>query len=662
MFSAIIGVDTGGTFTDFALVRAGKVWTYKTASTPDDYSRGLLQGIVALLDEAGVGKFDFVHSSTVATNTLLERKGAKTALITTKGFRDVIEIGRQTRPELYNLFVERPAPLVPREGRYEVAERISAEGEILVPLKPAEVKRIVARIKKSGFESVAVSLLFSFLRPEHEQAIAAISQKAGLAVSLSSQIISEFREYERTGTTVVNGYVSPVMRKYLDKLSVRAVELGADKIRIVQSNGGSLSTRSAGRDAVHTLLSGPAAGVIGALSVVRQAFPKQAENLKLITFDMGGTSTDVSLVAGDYRVTSESVIDGLPVAVPMMDIRTVGAGGGSIAYVDAGGALHVGPRSAGADPGPACYGKGEEAAVTDANLLLGRIDPANFLGGRMKLHAYRSRSALEKLASRLGTDTRKAAESVIRIVNSNMERALRVISIERGYDPREFTLVSFGGAGGLHACDLADALRIPRLFIPRNPGVLSAWGAVSGNVVKDFSRTVMAPFGRGAGRTASVFSALGKTARLAMNDEGFSARTVLLERKLDIRYAGQSFELTVSYDGGLKNSGKLFHEEHLRRYGHCSEKAPMEIVTARLRAVGFLEKPVFQKIPVGGRSPEKAVINRRGKMTIYKRDFLRAGNVIIGPALIIEDFATTLLPKGWKLAVDKFGNMEARKS
>ncbi len=662
MNSTIIGVDTGGTFTDFALVRAGKVWTYKISSTPEDYSRGLLRGIAALLDEAGAGKFNLVHSSTVATNTLLERKGAKTALITTKGFRDVIEIGRQTRPELYNLFVERPAPLVPREARYEVAERVSAEGEILVPLKVAEVKRIVARIKKSGFESVAISLLFSFLRPEHEQAIAAISQKAGLAVSLSTEIIPEFREYERTGTTVVNGYVSPVMRKYLSKLSVRAVELGADKIRIVQSNGGSLSTHGAGRDAVHTLLSGPAAGVIGALSVARQAFPKKAENLKLITFDMGGTSTDVSLVAGDYRVTSESVIDGLPVAVPMMDIRTVGAGGGSIAYVDAGGALHAGPRSAGADPGPACYGKGKEATVTDANLLLGRIDPENFLGGRMKLHADRSRSALEKLASRLGTDARKAAESVIRIVNSNMERALRVISIEKGYDPREFTLVSFGGAGGLHACDLADALRIPRVFIPRNPGVLSAWGAVSGNVVKDFSRTVMAPFGKGAGRTASVFSALCKTARVVMEDEGFSARTVLFERKLDIRYAGQSFELTVPYDGGLKNSGKLFHEEHLKRYGHCSKKSPMESVTARLRAVGFLEKPVLEKIPAGGRSPEKTAINRRGKMTIYKREFLRAGNVIIGPALIIEDFATTLLPKGWRIKIDAYGNMLASKS
>lgn len=667
-----IGVDTGGTFTDFVMVCRGQVLTYKLASTPPDFSIAILEGIRALIHALPVGgqknqrtrpAFSLVHSSTVATNALLERNGARTALITTKGFRDVIEIGRQERGELYNLKVRRPEPLVPRALRAEVTERISSEGRALVALSEKEVDQVLSSLLKKRVESLAVCLLFSFLKPTHERLIAKCAKRHGLAVSVSSEIMPEFREFERTSTTVANAYVAPKVQRYLENLLRDVKRAGGQQVRVMQSNGGSLSARTAGEQAAHTLLSGPAAGVIGARAVARQALENTGPQnvLKLITFDMGGTSTDVSLLNGDLTLRTAGNIGGLPVHLPMIDIHTVGAGGGSLARTDPGGALCVGPQSAGAHPGPACYGVGGEPTVTDANLVLGRMDPRYFLDGRMKLEPRRANAAVGALARRLGMNTPSAARAVLRIVNSNMERAIRVISVERGYDPREFTLVSFGGAGGLHACDLADSLRIPRVLIPCNPGVLSAWGALSADVVKDYSRTVMLPFD--TVRPAALdmgFSPLLNRAQRDLTREGFARRNIVVARSLDLRYAGQSYELNVPMGPELQSVAEAFHAEHQKRYGHHARGEPLEIVTARVRACGHTAKPVLEPLawrPGKARSP---VLHKRRSLTVYDRALFQAEDHFEGPALVVESFATTYVPRGWAFRVDTWGNLHLK--
>ncbi len=689
----IIGIDTGGTFTDlilFAESSDGKscLLTHKVPSTPPDFSVGVLGGLRELLTVAQSVRlrYDLVHGSTVATNALLERRGANTALITTKGFRDVLEIGRQTRAEIYNLNVERPTPLVPRNWRLEVTERVDARGNVLTPLNETEVERALDKLQQRGVESVAVCLLFSFLHPQHEQRIAEAARKRGFFVSASCEILPEFREYERTSTTVVNAYISPVMSRYLTQLETEAKKLGAAHVRIMQSNGGSISAQAAGERAVHTLLSGPAAGVLGALHVARQALTARSRSrlrydilsreheraVNIITFDMGGTTTDVSLCVGDVRVTTEGSVGGLPVRVPMMDIHTVGAGGGSIAYLDAGGALRVGPQSAGADPGPVCYGKGEQVTVTDANLILGRIDPERFLGGRMKLDEGRAREAMKKFARQLGNwaigKLEDAARAIVRVVNSNMERAIRVISVERGYDPRDFTLMSFGGAGGLHACALAESLRIPRVLIPIHPGLLSAWGCVASDVVKDFARTVMLSVrDKGQGtrdKGQDLFMSLEREAVRTMRREGFATDDIVLMRSLDVRYVGQSYEITTPFAGNLAETLQTFHRLHEQHYGHSAPDEPTEIVTARVRAVGRVSKPTLQAIVRGTADARAALITQRMmqferpmKVAVYDRERLKAGNEIPGPALVVEPYATTLVLSNWRGKVDKWGNI-----
>ncbi len=654
----IVGVDTGGTFTDLVLYDGTQLLSWKLPSTPGDYARAVLQGVEHLAPAAD-DPFTLVHSSTVATNALLERRGARTALVATEGFRDVLEIGRQDRPDLYNLQTERPAPLVPRARRFEVRERISADGEVLTPLDEAALRPLVDRLRKKKVESVAVCLLFSFLSPRHEQAVGRALRRAGFAVSLSSDILPEFREYERTSTTAINAFVSPVMTAYINRIARRANSLGAGALRIVQSNGGSLSARAAGSRAVRTLLSGPAAGVAGAVQVGRQALrPTRSDPLRLITFDMGGTSTDVSLVDGDFQVTAEGTIGGLPVHVPMIDIHTVGAGGGSLAHVDPGGLLHVGPRSAGADPGPACYGRGSLPAVTDANLVLGRIHPGLFLGGRMRLDPERAERALRPLARRLDLSVPEAARAVIRLVNANMERAIRVISVERGHDPRQFTLVSFGGAGGLHACDLAAALGMPRVLIPRHPGVLSALGCIAEDVIKDASRTVMLPHAEAAApRLDTLFRPLRRRMQKEMAREGFAPDAIRLEPALDLRYEGQSYEVTVPYDGDPAAAEDAFHREHRRLYGHATPGLPLEWVNLRLRAVGPLDKPALPRIPRGGASPAPALLRHAGRTPLYRREALRAGNRLHGPAIVLEDFSTHWIPPPWSARVDAWGHL-----
>ncbi|MFT5122863.1 MAG: N-methylhydantoinase A [Kiritimatiellia bacterium] len=650
----IIGIDTGGTFTDVVLFTGRAMFTFKLPSTPGDFSQAVLEGAARVRVLGGVEEaFELVHSTTVATNALLEQKGAKTALITTRGFRDVLEIGRQARPDLYNLNVVKPEPLIPRSLRLEAHERISAEGKVLVELDVPQLEALLDRLKARGVESLAVCLLFSFLRPTHERKIRTLARKRGLTVSLSSEILPEFREYERTATTVANAFVSPVMKTYLRRLEREAKKQGARHVRIMQQNGGCMTTKAAGEQAVHTLLSGPAAGVIGALHIARTAF--KCQDVKLITFDMGGTSTDVSLIDGGYAISKERQISGLPIAVPMMDIHTVGAGGGSIAYSDYGGGLHVGPESAGADPGPACYGKGHQPTVTDAHLVLGHLQPDHFLDGRFPLESVRSEQALDPLAKALGLSRAKTAAGIIRIVNANMEKAIRVISVERGYDPRDFTLVSFGGAGGLHACAIAESLNIRNVLIPVNAGVISALGSVCADVVKESAQTVMCPLNAEASYLVPATRML-EGLRKNMGIDGHPS--VVGELLLDLRYAGQSFELTVPYREGCVAGD--FHALHRKRYGHAQEDAAIEVVNVRARMTAPTKKPALVRLSKSRRPVDQARM-KDGALPVYDRRLLCPGHKLAGPLIVVEDYSTTLIPASWIATVDAWGNMLCEK-
>ena len=657
----VIGVDTGGTFTDLVFLHDGRLLTHKTPSTPTDFSIGVLRGIDALLGYVpaiATTGFQLVHSTTVATNALLERKGAKAALITTEGFRDVLEIGRQQRHDLYNLNWERPSPLVPRPLRVELSERVYADGSIGRRPRVAEINALLATLEKRGVESIAVSLLFSFLHPDHEQAVARAARRRKIPVYLSSDIAPEFREYERTSTTVVNAFVSPTLDRYLHTLSDEVIDRGATHVRVVQSNGGSLSIETAAHHGVRTLLSGPAAGLQGALEQARSCLEHfKHDPDRMLTFDMGGTSTDVSLVDGEPSPTHEGQVAGIPIQVAMVDVHTVGAGGGSIAHVDAGGLLHVGPGSAGADPGPACYGKGTLPTVTDANVLAGRLPPDHFLGGRMPLYPERALQAMAALADTMSLTTEEAALDVLRVVNDNMVRALRFISVERGYDPRLFTLVAYGGAGGLHACDIADSLDIQRVVVPHNPGVVSAWGCVTADVIKDYARTVMQPFEQT--EEPAWIEALHELAHQAKRDldqEGFAPDAIEIEPFLDLRYAGQSFELTVPCETSLATTAESFHDLHRQRYGHSNRDAPLEIVTVRVRGTG---PSAIREQPLDGSldTHPSGEASRYGDFTLVERLSLPPRARIQGPALLTEDYSTLCIPADWIAHSDLIGNL-----
>jgi N-methylhydantoinase A len=654
-----IGIDTGGTFTDFIVLDGKRVRTLKLLSTPANPATAIFQGLHELLDSRDC---DIRHGSTVATNALLERKGAVTALITTAGFEDVLEIGRQNRPKIYSLFPSRPDPLVPARLRLGVAERVLYDGDVLVPLKSSALDSIVEKLRRSRVQSVAVCLLFSYANPSHEKQIGRKLRNLKIPLSLSHVILPEYREYERTSTTVVNAYLAPVMGRYLGDLEegLRAKRGRAHaSLRIMQSNGGTVSARAAIREPVRTILSGPAGGVVGAWEVARQSgFPN------ILSFDMGGTSTDVSLCEGEIRITSESVIANCPIGVPVIDIHTVGAGGGSIARVDEGGALRVGPESAGADPGPICYGRGTRVTVTDANLFLGKLDTEYPLGGRLRLDGGGLDAAFRALAREMGgVSPPAAAQGVIDVANANMEAALRVISVERGYDPRDFTLVTFGGAGGLHAVQLAANLSIPRILIPENPGLLSALGVLLSDSVQDFSRTVMLPT-QDAGTAAleTRFRELEKRALASMKAEGFSADRIRLERWIDMRYRGQSYELSFPFS---RHFAAAFHRRHERRYGYSDPKRESEVVTLRVRVRGLSEKPRVPKDRLGPPDPKRALIKdkqvrfegRICRACVYERSMLRAGNRIAGPALIFEYSATTSVPPGYVCEVDAYRNL-----
>lgn len=677
-----IGIDIGGTFTDFVyfLPATGQLHTFKLLSTPQDPAQAVLDGlrqIIQTLTPEEPVDCTVVHGSTVATNALLERKGARTALITTAGFKDVLQIGRQNRPSLYDWNADPPPPLVPSHLRLEVAERLDSAGNILQPLDLASLEDAISHLRQHKPESVAVCLLFSFLNPEHEQLCAQHLRQEGYFVSVSSEILPEYREYERTSTTVVNAYVSPVLSRYLNNLQKAAAggqslsaagKTHAIHFQVMQSNGGIISLSEARRNGVRCILSGPAGGVIGAEALGRAILdhePEASTPLKLITFDMGGTSTDVSLIDETPRITTEKVVAGCPIRLPVLDIHTIGAGGGSIANVDLGGALRVGPESAGAYPGPACYGRTPpETAlptVTDANLLLGRMSADHFLGGKMRLDPQRSLMAISRLSHRLGLSPQQTALGIIEVVNSHMERALRVISVERGYDPRQFSLLSFGGAGGLHAVELAQRLGIRRVIVPRLASTLSAYGMLASDIVKDYSLTVMQPGEVNFSEVNRLFEPLLIRSRKEMLAEGVAEVELKLEMFLDIRYVGQSYELIVPFTPNFRSD---FHSQHQAVYGYARPDQPIEIVNLRLRAVGSVVSPAPQFISSSSTDLNDAFLERRPVVfadgtvltPFYLGEALQPGTRLAGPAVILLVDTTVLVSIGWFVDVDLSGN------
>jgi N-methylhydantoinase A len=665
-----VGVDTGGTFTDFVFDQDGRLDLFKLPSTPSDPSLAIQQGLTRVCDETGsrLDQIEIVHGTTVGTNALLQRRGARTALITTKGFEDVLAIGRQARPELYNLNAVKPPPLVTDEFRLGIKERVVASGEVLEPLDERELQRLVTKLKQSRVEAVAISLLFSFLHPQHEERIAAALAELEVPLSISSRIHPEYREYERTSTVVINAYLQPLMGRYLNRLSQTAKhkeQRAKLNLRVMQSSGGSISADVAAVEPVRTILSGPSGGVVGAL---RSAQLAGIQNV--ITFDMGGTSTDVALCdSGAIRTTNEAMVAGLPVAVSVMDIHTVGAGGGSIARVDEGGSLRVGPESAGADPGPACYGRSLLPTVTDAHVVLGHFGGVGLLGGEFKLDEKRAHEAMASLARDLSKVSGKrcsvttAAEGVLSVANTNMERALRHISVERGHDPRQFALLPFGGAGGLHAVDLARALRIPTIIAPTAPGALSAVGVLVADVIKDQSRTVMFTHGsKETSRLARVFREMEKEAAAVLRAEGFPTSRQRHEPSLAMRYRGQSFELEIRNING--DLGAEFHRVHRERYGYAQVQSEIEIVNARLRSFGLVEKLAAIKISTSRQRTPKThshvaayLDGRQTSVALYRRDELFAGAKLKTPCIVIEYSATTLIPTGVHARIDEFGNL-----
>lgn len=534
-----IGVDAGGTFTDFVVAHDdGSLELFKIRSNASDPASVILEGLSRV---TGSEKAEVMHGSTVATNALLERKGVRTALVTTAGFEDVIEIGRQNRPHLYVLSPPPPVPISERDLRFGVRERTYYDGSVAKKPSARELTKLRRRLRRAHVEAIAICFLHSYQEPSNEKTTAEALNGLGY-VCCSHEICPEFREYERTSTTFLNAYVGPLMERYLARLAT-----SVPRLSVMQSNGGLIEAAEAQRHAVRTLLSGPAGGVIGAVETARlSGFDR------VLGFGMGGTSTDVSLSEGSPKITTEAYLDGLPVRVPMLDIQTVGAGGGSIARVDEGGLLRVGPESAGADPGPACYGKGLLATVTDAHVVLGRILPDQFLGGTMRLDAGRAQEAVDGIARQLGLSRREAARGIIRIANANMERAIRSVSVERGHDPRRFALVAFGGCGGLHACEIAAELGIKTVLVPEHAGALSALGMLMADRVRDYAAGVL-----GRGDAEAQFLALERAARRDM-------RTARLERLTDSRYAGQSYELTIPH-------GSSFHVAHRMAYGYADE-------------------------------------------------------------------------------------------
>jgi N-methylhydantoinase A len=646
-----IAIDTGGTFTDCVYLQDGKFVVLKVFSTPHDPGMAVLNG----LGQIAAGPEVVVrHGTTVGTNTMLERKGARVAFVTTKGFEDTIAIGRQARPKLYDWFQPAPECLVREKLRFGIAERTSAECEVIRGVEAAELNELVSKIKQADVDAVALSLLFSFANSRNESEVAAALEQLGLPLSISHKILPEFREYERASTIVANAYLAPKMGAYLTNLAT-SVESGYERARleVMQSSGGIISAKLAAAEPVRTVLSGPAGGVIGAYKLAALAGFN-----RIIGFDMGGTSTDVCLVdasGGGLHISNESIVSGIPIGVPMLDIHTAGAGGGSIARFDAGGMLRVGPKSAGSIPGPICFGRGEQPTVTDANLALGRLDTERFLGGSVKLDCMRMRLWMEKTKGSIAT-VEDFAAGIVQVIETSMAKAIRVISVERGYDPRDFTLVAFGGGGPVHACSLAHALRVPRVLVPALPGALSAVGILLADTMREYSRTVMLPIDASF---EDVFCELEELGTEELRAEKLIAQSF---RSADVRYRGQGYELNVPFGSEM---AAQFHDLHQRRYGFANETRALEVVNVRVRMVSAAEAftPVVQPLHEGDGS--HALIGMRqvyfdGSFQgtrLYDRELLRPGDTFAGPAIVSEYSSTTVLPFGDVLRVDGLGNL-----
>lgn len=653
-----IGVDSGGTFTDIVVLIDDEIKVSKVPSTPHDPSIAIYEGLKEFLRS---GQSFIIHGTTVGTNALLEKKGGKIALLTTEGFEDVIFIGRQTRKKLYSLQGESRNHLVSPSLCFGLKERILASGKVEKPLELRELERIVRVLKKEKVEAVAICFLHSYINPDHENLVAQELSRLGFKVSASSALLPEHREYERTSTTVINAYLMPVMDRYLSALEEK---LSGSELKIMQSNEGYISAEKARGEPIKTILSGPTGGVVGAWNLARLSGFRN-----VISFDMGGTSTDVSLINGSIRRSMENIVGDFPIRLPMVDVHSVGAGGGSVVYVDEGGLLRVGPQSVGANPGPACYGIGDLPAVTDANVYLGRLDPDFFLGGKMKIYPEKSQKALERIARKIGKSLTETALGVIEIANASMEKAIRVISVERGYDPRNFALISFGGAGGLHAVEMAEHLRIPKVIVPRFAGVLSALGLLMAKSIKDYSRSFLKlAQSTDPEELEKIYKEMEKQAIQEMAEDGFSPDDVLLERQLDLRYLGQSYELTIPFrTGSFHNYNYIndFHRQHRRLFSYYHQHRPVEIVNLRVRAIARSKKVKLKPFEAQPEVPRKAYLKKqwlfyrkdRYQADVYNRSELLAGNLISGPALIVDGESTTFLPPGYQALVDNYLNL-----
>ncbi|PYV18283.1 MAG: hypothetical protein DMG07_04240 [Acidobacteria bacterium] len=677
--SVRMGVDVGGTFTDIVCFdeERGRLDLLKVPSTPAEPHRAVVEGAARILEEAGLDSASvdfFIHGTTVATNTILERKGARVALLVTEGFRDVLYIMRQDRPRLYDYFVQRPDPLVPRHLRREIAERTLHTGGVHRPLDEGAARATLRELRAAGLSDIAICLLHSYANPQHERALRALvlEELPGARVSISSEVLPEFKEFERMNTTVVDAYVRPKVAAYVRNLRAGLASLGVPSgLHIMQSNGGIMTAETAESHSVRTVLSGPAAGAVAGLVIARQA---GVENM--ISIDVGGTSADVAVAYGGHlHYAEETEIGGQVIKTPAIDIHTVGAGGGSIAWIDPGGALQVGPQSAGADPGPACYGRGgAEPTVTDANLALGRLNADYFLGGAMSIDDTLARRAIEeRIARPLGLGVAAAAEGILRVINAVMAKAIRRLSVEKGYDPREFTLVAFGGAGPLHATTLASELQVPRVLVPPAPGVSSALGLLTADFRHDYVRTVLGPVsGTSLEALRRLYTELRERATADMRRERVAPERVSLLASVDMRYQGQGFSLQPRFTldeldawTDLEPLVARFHELHHSAYGYSDAREATEIVNVRLAAIGRLPEPRLQPLAQGSEDPSAAFKRRRRvwidgapqDAAVYDRTRLLAGNRVEGPAVIEQIDSTTVIFRGQRAVVDEFGNV-----
>ena len=677
----MIGVDVGGTFTDFSVfnLETGELVHYKDSSTPGDPSRAIVKGVKDVLEIKKAQARDVVylaHGTTVGTNALIEKKGARVGLITTEGFKDLMEIGNQKRPSLYDLQAQKPVPLIPSGCNIGVRERIRYDGSVYTPLDEENVRQAVRQLKQYGVQAIAVCTLFSFINPAHENRIKEIiaEEYPEVYTTISSELAPEFREYSRMSTTVLNSYLGPVMKKYVNNFQTSVREMGIQaEPYITQSNGSIISIKETIDCPIKCAVSGPSAGVVAASFIGRQC---NAD--KIITFDMGGTSADISLIENfTPQVSNEREVEGYPARIPMINIITIGAGGGSIAQIDEGGALKVGPKSAGAVPGPACYGRGgTQPVVTDANIVLGKLNQKRILGGRMEVYLDLAHEALDRcICEKSGLSRAQAANGIITVVNSNMVRAVRSVSVEKGYDVREFSLMAFGGAGPLHACEVAKELGIRQVIIPPHPGTLCSLGLLLADTKFDMSRTLILE-----GKVENLpkfneqFADMIHQGSEALDREGVTKERRCFEFAVDMRYQRQNFEISIPVPTGemteqdLRRAIADFHAEHKRSYGYCNEQAPVQFVSYRASAIGIIDKPEMTEQPLCPAAPAPVPLETRSVLfqgeseyrptPVYRRESFIPGQSIAGPCICEQMDTTLVVPESWIIHVDGYGNLK----